>query len=360
MRFIKFMLAAVIAIGIVVAIAVNVPAVQDRLVDQAIRDNVDNRARIAKLFADDALRLVVCGSSSPLPSPDRARPCLAVIAGGHFYVVDTGSGSWNTMAMLRMPGERINGVLFTHFHSDHIGDLGEFNLQTWGAGRPTPLQVYGPEGVARVVTGFQEAYALDAGYRTAHHGADFLPPALEQMQAHTLTLSTDGTPTPAFTDGDLHVTVFPVDHRPVEPAVGYRFDYKGRSLVISGDTVKSQNLIKAAHGADLLAHEAQDNHLIARIGAVAAEVGRPRYAKIMADIPDYHTTPVQAAESANEAGVPLLLLYHLNPPPPNPIAARVFLRGVSAIRKDGVLMARDGMLIELPLAGGPAKVSQLH
>src|SRR3546814_9966192 len=83
------------------------------------------------------------------------------------------------------------------FHSDHIGDLGEFNLQTWGAGRPTPLQVYGPEGVARVVTGFQEAYALDAGYRTAHHGADFLPPALEQMQAHTLTLSTDGTPTPA-------------------------------------------------------------------------------------------------------------------------------------------------------------------
>src|SRR3546814_6919756 len=78
----------------------------------------------------------------------------------------------------------------------------------------------------------------------------------------------------------------------------------------------------------------------------------------MADIPDYHTTPVQAAESANEAGVPLLLLYHLNPPPPNPIAARVFLRGVSAIRKDGVLMARDGMLIELPLAGGPAKVSQ--
>src|SRR3546814_16268999 len=126
MRFIKFMLAAVIAIGIVVAIAVNVPAVQDRLVDQAIRDNVDNRARIAKLFADDALRLVVCGSSSPLPSPDRARPCLAVIAGGHFYVVDTGSGSWNTMAMLRMHGERINGVLFKPFYSrseeQRVGD----------------------------------------------------------------------------------------------------------------------------------------------------------------------------------------------------------------------------------------------
>src|SRR3546814_11193920 len=79
---------------------------------------------------------------------------------------------------------------------------------------------------------------------------------------------------------DLHVTVFPVDHRPVEPAVGYRFDYKGRSLVISGDTVKSQNLIKAAHGADLLAPAAQENPLIASQGADATEVGRTRYVKV--------------------------------------------------------------------------------
>src|SRR3546814_13595053 len=105
------------------------------------------------------------------------------------------------------------------------------------------------------------------------------------MQAHTLTLSTDGTPTPAFTDGDLHVTVFPVDHRPVEPAVGYRFDYKGRSLVISGDTAKSQNLIKAAQGAELLAHEAQDNHLSERMGDDAAAGGRPSPAKILAHHP---------------------------------------------------------------------------
>src|SRR3546814_20292439 len=108
---------------------------------------------------------------------------------------------------------------------------------------------------------------------------------------------------------DLHVTVVPVEHRPVEPAVGYRFDYKGRSLVISGDTVKSQNLIKAAHGADLLAHEAQANHLIARIAAFAAEVGRPPYAQTMADIPAYHTPPV--------------------PPPASDRMTRVSVTGVS-------------------------------
>src|SRR3546814_19229467 len=109
MRFIKFMLAAVIAIGIVVAIAVNVPAVQDRLVDQAIRDNVDNRARIAKLFADDAMRLVVSGSSSPMPSPDRARPCLAVTAGGPFFDAEPVPGSWNPQPKLRLHGEPVNG-----------------------------------------------------------------------------------------------------------------------------------------------------------------------------------------------------------------------------------------------------------
>ncbi|NGY03825.1 MBL fold metallo-hydrolase [Solimonas terrae] len=360
MKFPKILLAAIVVLGIVAAVAVNVPAVQDRLIGRVIRTNIDNHARVAQLFADDALRLLVCGSSSPLPSPDRARPCLAVIAGGRFYVVDTGSGSWNTMALLRMPGERIGAVFFTHYHSDHIGDLGELNMQTWVAGRPMPLPVYGPAGVESVVAGFQQAYALDAGYRTAHHGADFLPPALGMMQAHVLTVPDDGTPATAFEDGALKVSVFAVDHAPIHPAVGYRFDYKGRSLVISGDTVKTQSVIDAARGADLLAHEAQNNDLVKRMHDAAELLGRTRYAKIFHDIPSYHTTPVEAAEVANAAGVPLLLMYHLTPPPPNRIAERVFLRGVSKIRDHGVVLARDGMLIELPLAGGEARVSELR
>ena len=360
MKVLKRLLAVVIAVAIVAAIAINVPAVQDRLIGRVIRANIDNRERVSALFDDDALRLLVCGSSSPLPSPDRARPCLAVIAGGRFYVVDTGSGSWNTMALLRMPGEKIGGVLLTHFHSDHIGDLGEFNMQTWVAGRPRPLDVYGPEGVERVVAGFREAYALDAGYRTAHHGAAFLPPALGEMTPHVLTLSNDGSPTPVLEDGALKVQVFAVDHSPIHPAVGYRFDYKGRSIVISGDTVKTPTLIDAARGADLLAHEAQNNDLVARMHDAAEQLGRTRYAQIFHDIPSYHTTPVEAAEVANAAGVPLLLMYHLTPPPPNRIAERVFLRGVSAVRDHGVELARDGMLLELPLSGGDARVRQLR
>ncbi|MEQ1438227.1 MBL fold metallo-hydrolase [Fontimonas sp. SYSU GA230001] len=357
----KLLIGAIVLAALAVGglAALQIPALQDRLIEAAIRSRMDESDR-APLFADDALRLLVCGSSSPLPAPDRARPCLAVIAAGRFYVVDTGPGSWNRLALLRIPGQRIGGVLLTHFHSDHIGDLGEFNLQTWVAGRGAPLKVWGPAGVERVVAGFNESYALDAGYRTAHHGAALLPPADGMMEAHPLALATDGSAQVAFTDGDLTVRVFPVTHTPIEPAVGYRFDYKGRSLVISGDTVKDAHLIEAARGADLLAHEAQNNDIVARMHDAASALDRPRLQKVLVDIPSYHTSPVEAAEVANAAGVPLLLMYHLTPPPPNRIAESVFLRGVAAVRKGGVVLARDGTLIELPLDGGRAKISILR
>ncbi|MEK6807077.1 MAG: MBL fold metallo-hydrolase [Pseudomonadota bacterium] len=352
-------------IGIVVvvtataALLLKQPAVQDRLVEKIIRKNMDNRDRQA-LFADDALRLLVCGSSSPFPSDERARPCLAVIAGGKFYVVDTGPGSWNRMALLRIPGERIGGVMFTHFHSDHVGDLGEFNMQTWVAGRDAPLQVYGPAGIERLVAGFREAYALDTGYRIAHHGAEMLSLERGQMQARPLVLDSKGGLRPVLTEGDLKVSVFPVTHTPIDPAVGYRFDYKGRSLVISGDTIKDKNLIAASRGADVLAHEVQNQHMVAQLREAAHELGRPRLEKIFSDIPSYHTSPVEAAEAANEAGVATLLMYHLTPPPPNAIAESAFLRGVAEVRPQGIVMARDGMVIELPLAGGVAVVRQLN
>jgi ribonuclease Z len=97
-------------------------------------------------------------------------------------------------------------------------------------------------------------------------------------------------------------------------------------VVVSGDTKKSPGLIRAAHGADVLVHEAQANHLIAIIGAAATAAGRDRVAKIMHDIPSYHSTPVEAAEVANEAGVRLLVFYHLTPPPMNWLVERVFTR----------------------------------
>ena len=343
------------AIAAVVAAAMRVPLVQDAIIRRVIARAIGTANH---LFADDALRVLLCGTSAPLPHPTRAKACVAVFAAGRFWVVDTGPQSWNRLALSRIDGKRIGAVLFTHFHSDHIGELGEFNLQTWAAGREGPMRVFGPPGVERVVAGFQEAYALDSGYRIAHHGADFLDANVGRMQA--TQVDAVSAPAVVLDEDGLKITAFPVDHRPIVPAYGYRFDYRGRSVVVSGDTAKSPSLVAAARGADVLVHEAQANHLIAMIGDAAAAAGRTRVAKIMHDIPSYHTSPVQAAEVANEAGVRLLVLYHLNPPPPNRFAERVFVRGVAAVRPDHWVLGDDGTLVELPFGSSAVEVRSLE
>jgi ribonuclease Z len=155
-------------------------------------------------------------------------------------------------------------------------------------------------------------------------------------------------PAVVLEEDGLKITAFPVDHRPVAPALGYRFEYGGRSVVVSGDTVALPGLVEAARGADVLVHEAQANHIVAAIGDAAAAAGRDRIAKIMSDIPDYHTSPVDAAAVANEAGVDLLLFDHLTPPPPNRVAEWIYTRGVADVRPDGWLLGDDGLLVELP------------
>lgn len=345
-RALLWLVAFVVVASLALVMLFRVPAVQDavlrRVIGRLVSANADD------LFTEDALRVALCGSSAPLPHPTRAKACVAVFAAGKVWIVDTGPGSWNRLALMRVDGKRIGAVLFTHFHSDHIGDLGEFNLQTWGAGRPEALRVFGGPGVERVVAGFQEAYALDTDYRVAHHGADFLPPERERMRAIVVDAQPDAGPVPVLDEAGLKITAFAVNHEPIVPAYGYRFEYRGRSVVVSGDTAKSKNLVASARGADVLVHEAQANHIIAMVGEAAAAAGRDRVAKIMHDIPSYHSTPVEAAEVANEAGVRLLVMYHLNPPPPNRVAEQVFLRGVDAVRPTGWIAGDDGLVVELP------------
>ena len=99
---------------------------------------------MAEVFDGKALRVILCGTSSPLPDPNRAKACTIVVAGDKAYVIDTGPESWEQLARMQFPGARIAGIFITHFHSDHIGDLGEFRMQTMVAGRDHMLPVYGP------------------------------------------------------------------------------------------------------------------------------------------------------------------------------------------------------------------------
>ena len=300
------------------------------------------------LLEDGKLHVVLCGTGSPIPDADRAGPCTAVLAGGHFVLVDVGPGSWKQVALERLPRAHLDAVLLTHFHSDHIGELGEVNMQSWVAGRTAPLTVYGPPGVEQVVDGFRLAYERDTEYRIAHHGVEAMPPNAGTPVGKTVDLPQPGESTLVFEADDLRITAFAVDHNPVTPAYGYRFDYRGRSAVVSGDTRKSPNVIKHAQGADLLVHEALAKRMIEPVTEYARANGLTRWAKLTSDVVTYHTSPIEAAEVAKAANVRALVLTHIVPPLPNFIAKRMFLRDVSSTWDGRVLLGTDGMEITLP------------
>jgi len=364
-RLIAVLLTLLLMTGASLA-ALRLPAVQDRLVMMGAKRHFEDHARREALFEKDALQVLVCGSSSPMPQFDRAKACVAVIAGGKFYLVDIGPEATENLSGWLFPLWRVGAVFITHMHSDHIGELGEFSVQSWVNGRDRKLDVYGPPGIERVVAGFNEAYLTDNGYRTAHHGAAFLPPEIAPMVSHPVPMpgedrGLNDRKIVALQSGDLTVTAIEVNHHEVRPAYAYRFDYRGRSVVISGDTAYHPPLAVAARGADVLLHEADAEHVMKLVHqGTMGMPGLERFNEIHLTANDYHSTPVQAADIANQAGVKLLAMYHLMPPLPSRLAEPIWMRGVSTVRDAGVLVTQDGTLITLPIGSDEVRVGDIE
>ncbi|MFN3749117.1 MAG: MBL fold metallo-hydrolase [Sphingorhabdus sp.] len=320
---------------------------------------VDSRAgRDVTATLSDGLHIGLCGTGSPLPNADRAGACTVVIAGKRIFVVDAGEGGARNISMMGIPNGRIEGLFLTHFHSDHMDGLGPMMLLRWtGSAAAAPLPVHGPTGVEAVIAGFNAAYAQDNSYRTAHHGADIAPPSGAGASAVPFTLAGDSAV--VFEQGGLTVTAFRVDHDPVSPAVGYRFDYKGRSAVISGDTAKSATLEKMSKGADLLVHEALQPKLVGKMTDALDRKGIKNTAKITRDILDYHASPEEAAESASKAGVRKLVMSHIVPPIPSPFFYPAFLGDAPKLFKGEIVVGEDGMLFSLPANGKAIERQQL-
>ena len=349
MKFLKYFLAFICFLVLFIFILLRIPSFQDRLFDRVMTLPSNN------LPKEDALSAVVCGSRSPLPGPG-AQACILVKAGNDIYVVDIGDGSAANIREWNIPYNQVRAVLFTHLHSDHISDLADFHLGSWiNENRESKLNVFGPKGVDLVTEGFEKAYQLDYQYRHDHHGNEIAPIAVAGFNP----VSIDAGQNVVLNKNSLKITVFEVSHNPIKPAFGYRFDYKNRSIVISGDTSYNENLIKKSQNADVLFHDALSINIIEGMQTFMEKIGRDSTVKILEDIKEYHATTLEAAKAANEANVNHLVLYHLIPAPSNLILKNMFIRGMNDVRKEWTL-SEDGTMVILPLNSKDIIISSIN
>ncbi len=242
------------------------------------------------VFAD-YMRVTLLGTGSPRPDVSRSGPAVLVEAGGKYLLFDAGRGVVDRLNQLDIPASEIHQVFLTHLHSDHISALDDLWMTGWIYQRQQPLAVYGPDGTESFTQQLQQAYAYDAELRHQYAGLD--------KNAAILTAH-DIKPGVIYAENGVKVTAFLVDHKPVDPAYGYRIDFGERSVVISGDTTYSDNLIAHAQDVDLLIHE-----IFAAKEKILGE--NPRLQKIER----YHTNPTQLSRVLDEITPRMTILTHV-------------------------------------------------
>jgi ribonuclease Z len=291
-----------------------------------------------KLDPNGGLSVILLGTGTPVPTLDRACASTMVVAGDRTIMVD--SGRFSSIRMVQAGFVNPSLLLYTHFHSDHITDFGEVMVNRFAAGAADkPLPVIGPVGVKELVGNLMDVYAPDKQYRVDHH--DW---AVNE-QGYEVNV-TDAQPGVVYDEAGLKITMFEVDHLPVTPAVAYRFDYKGQSVVVSGDTKKVPQMAEMSEGVDILVHEAVNPKLVELGRRAAGTETNERMLKITDDIMDYHTLTDEVAEIAAEAGVKKLVLTHMVPSPVNHLMEHMFVRGMNRIYKKRIYVGNDLMEIK--------------
>ncbi|MEN0078933.1 MAG: MBL fold metallo-hydrolase [Pseudomonadota bacterium] len=322
-----------------------------RVFERAVETNIAADTSEARA---DGLHVFLCGTGSPIPDEQRAAVCVGVVAGDQAFVFDAGSGGIRKLGRMGFPMGQMEGAFLTHLHSDHIDGLGELLLMSWIGTqefRSEPLPVRGPRGTQRVVDAFNAAYELDRGYRIAHHGADIATPSGYGGRPIEITLPLGPSSSEVIYEaGDIRVTAIRVNHGPIEPALGYRVDYKDRSISLSGDTVYHPGFVAASRNVDVMFHEAEDPDMVHRMAQALDGVGRRVSATLLRDTLNYHATPEDAARAAEEAGATELVYYHIVPPMPVRSLYPIWLGDAERVFSGRLRVGEDGMIISLPTA----------
>ncbi|HYS52561.1 MAG TPA: MBL fold metallo-hydrolase [Thermoanaerobaculia bacterium] len=243
-----------------------------------------------------SLAVILLGTGYPRPDANHAGPATAIVAGDKWFLVDAGRGATMRVAATPLQYENLRGVFITHLHSDHTAGLPDVFITSWQFGRKsTPLPLYGPAGIRQLADAMLRFFAVDIHIR--RDLVEKHPAAGATIATHVVRQGV------VYDDGDVRVTAFAVEHPPVAPAFGYRFDSGGHAIVVSGDTRPNANLIRFAKGADILVQEAYLPEHFDR-------VDKP---DVAAKLKAYHTTAEEAGEIATAAGVKTLVLTHLVP-----------------------------------------------
>jgi len=259
-------------------------------------------------------RVVLLGTGTPVPDPDRSGPATAIVVDDTAYLVDFGPGivrrAESAALKRRIPAVEpgnLNVAFVTHLHSDHTAGYSDLIFSGWTSGRTVPLQVYGPSGLAAMTEHILQAYRVDIETRTNPNGpmrdVGRFPDAWK-VNAHEIK------PGVIYKDDKVTVTAFATKH--AMESYGYRFDTPDRRIVISGDTNPVEATINACNGCDVLIHEAQSVELLPKL----PESMRSFMAK-------YHTTTEQLADLAQKAKPKLLVIYHTISFPPGIAPARL-------------------------------------
>lgn len=320
-------------------------AQRDALLGMAIRHRVQQGPDIAFATDHDGIKVLICGTGSPEVSSARAQACTLVAAGGRLFLFDVGDGSVRSLAASRIPVNDLERVFVTHYHSDHFGDLGVLINAGWIWGRESPLEVQGPVGMKGVIAGFEAAYGLDQGYRSANMPHLAARRAVARAVPMEIVLPEGARSVRVYDKGGVTIDAALVAHDPVRPALGYVLRYKGRKLFISGDTEVSPVNLPAMQGADMVVHESYAGHMVRRAIPEMRRLGMEFNARVAERTIPYHADNIALARQAQAAGVKHLVLTHLIPYPENLVVRAMYTDGMSDRFKGEITVAEDGMVL---------------
>ena len=241
--------------------------------------------------------VTLLGTGNPRPVITRFGPSILVQAGGQNLLFDCGRGA--TMRLYQLKVDQIDGLFLTHLHSDHTVGIPDLWLTGWVMGRKTPLRVWGPAGTQAMMKHLEEAYSFDIHVR--RDVDEKRPAGGVEIDAKDIEQGV------VYESGGVKVTAFLVDHGLVKPAFGYRVDYGGHSVVLSGDTRYSENLIRYAQGTDVLIHEVIDTKAYAQL---ANSYSPEEKVRVLA----HHTTAEEAGRVFTKVAPKLAVYSHIVPP----------------------------------------------